>query len=94
MPGETVLSGAVNDKHVSEFQVMQSPAGWYVGTLYTYCGDKNCTRCNDDTPAEAPMPKGLQEPNSRETDYFRNEQEAEDSLEGFNADGEMEGMRT
>jgi hypothetical protein len=38
MPGETVESGANNGKYgtngYSELKVMQSPAGWYLGTTF------------------------------------------------------------
>ncbi len=34
LPGETILSGAEFENGVSEFMVLESNAGWYVGTLY------------------------------------------------------------
>jgi len=39
--GETVLSGApshIEDSNVSEFKIMRSAAGWYVGTTYNEDG--------------------------------------------------------
>lgn len=33
LPGETILSGAPVLPGVSEFQVLRSNAGWYVGTM-------------------------------------------------------------
>lgn len=87
-PGETVMSGAVKDEHVSEFQVLQSGGGWYIGTIYTYCEFPSCSRCKGELPA------GVQEPYSRETDYFDTELEAEAALALFQVEGELPRMRT
>jgi hypothetical protein len=35
LQGETILSGAPTDERVSEFKVMKSAAGYYIGTSYT-----------------------------------------------------------
>ena len=83
LPGETILSGGVVDHHVSEFQVMGSPGGYYIGTIWTCCGE--CEECKQ----EKWMPKGWQEPNSRETDYFDTREEAEKALEAFKKTNEM-----
>ena len=32
LPGETILSGAPKTSNVSDFKVMKSNAGWYIGT--------------------------------------------------------------
>lgn len=65
-PGETILSDpdpkAHLDPHISELRVLRSGAGYYIGTLWTYC---DCERCQNES-----MPAGMQEPHTRETDYF------------------------
>jgi hypothetical protein len=49
-PGETILTGAKShedDPHISEFKVMHTPGGWYVGT--TYDGDGYEEACSRET---------------------------------------------
>ena len=70
MPGETIMSG---DKHVSPFKVMNTPAGYYIGTTFTHCKDA-CIGCQGG---------GWEEPGSRETIYFKTRKEAEAYLVGF-----------
>lgn len=88
-PGETILTGGKSnneDARISEFQVMRSGAGWYVGTIFTHgdlCKDPNDYGCmfRDGKCAFT------QEPNSRETDYFDSEGEAKNALAVWNATG-------
>ena len=66
--GETVLSGASSheqDPLVSEFKVMHSNAGWYVGTTYL---------------EEIGEEYQAQVPNTRETGYFATQADAEAAL--------------
>lgn len=88
-PGETILSGAPKDEHVSDFMPLQSGNGWFVGTLYTYCAVEDCERCGKDR-----LPAGHQLPNTRETGYFKNEIEAEAALAVYEATGELPRRRT
>lgn len=88
LPGETIMSGAPKDSHVSEFQVMESPAGWYIGTIWTACSCANCA----EYLGVLPLP--FQEPYSRETGYFRTEAGATKALEDYKKTGLLEGMRT
>lgn len=90
MPGETVLSGGEGhdqNPHVSEFRVMRSPAGWYIGTVYIHC-DWEKTGCKE-CEKEPWMAVGWTEPNSRETDYFEIESAAMVALEIYKATGDM-----
>ena len=82
-PGETILSGAPSHEDnpcISEFQVMRTGAGWYIGTIYTHDGTE--------------MEEGVTEANSRETDYFDSEVEAKVSLETYTDTGVLPRMRT
>lgn len=85
MPGETILSGG-GGSHYSEFMVLKSPAGWYIGTIWTACG--KCDECRRDD-----YEQGWQEPGSRETDYVETEEEATKALEEYKATGILPGMR-
>lgn len=90
-PGETVLSkmeyGMKISDHVSEFQVMESNGMFYIGTIFTYCGDTSCLDCRGE------MRKGFQEPNSRETDYFDTREQAEKALVEYKRLGVLEKAR-
>ena len=90
-PGETVLSqmeyGMKVSDHVSEFKVMESNGSFYIGTLFTYCGNKECPDCKGE------LPKGFQEPNSRETDYFDKREQAEKALVEYKRLGVLEKAR-
>lgn len=77
LPGETILSGAPVDEHTSEFMVMKSFAGWYVGTMYRH----------KDEHGE------WEEPNSRETEYFATEAEAQAALASFKSGNDLTGAR-
>lgn len=89
MAGETVLSrkalGMEIDKHVSDFRVMSTGAGYFVGTVFKYCG---CDSCKEEG-----MPEGVETPNSRETDYFKTHELAEAALEVFKVTGKLEKQR-
>jgi hypothetical protein len=92
--GETILSGAPSHKddyHVSEFTVMESTAGYYIGTFYTHCDwtKTACKSCED-----AGLRAGSQEPNSRETDYFDKIEEAKQALATYRLTGTLPRMRT
>jgi hypothetical protein len=63
-------NGRARDPHVSPLQVMESAAGHYVGTIHTACGE--CEECKRDD-----LPRGFQQPNSRETGYMSPEQAEE-----------------
>ncbi len=71
-PGETIMSGAnggeFGTRGYSELKVMQSAAGFYLGTEY----------------------QGM--PGSRESSYFRSEEEAEAALTTW-PDGACVGLR-
>lgn len=85
-PGETILSGAKSheqDPHISEFKVLRSAAGYYIGTIWTACGE--CAECKKDEW----MTKGWSEPNSRETEYFDTEEEATKALGEYRDSGFM-----
>jgi len=85
-PGETIMSGAKVDDHVSEFQVLESAAGWYIGTHYTYCDEPTCTNCMG-------LPAGFKEPYSRETDYFPSQEAAQKALDDYRNGGLLEKER-
>lgn len=87
IPGETILSGGETSNHVV-WQVMHTGAGYYVGTVFTHCGVKSCTICGKED-----MPKGFQEPNSRETGYFKTEKEAQRAFDEYCSSGEMFNIR-
>lgn len=65
------------DPRVSPLKVMRSNAGFYLGTEFTHDG------------SEPPMPAGATEPNSRESGYFRTEEEANAALAETQAAGEV-----
>lgn len=90
-PGETILSGAVNDHHVSEFKVLESRAGHFIGTEYTFCGDAECKRCG---PLEVRFDEGITVPNTRETEYFERRDIAEKALQVYKTTGELLKRRT
>lgn len=105
IPGETILSGGgrladgSKDPHYSDFQIMRTPAGWYVGTVWTACKKKEeaCEQCLEDYdfyPAEVWNKHLIQEPGTRETDYFDTEAEALAALEGFKKSGVMAEARS
>jgi len=88
--GETLLSGGGNADpnldHITDFQVMNTGAGWYVGTGYISCGNygKGCTSSDCDPERNPPV-----QPNSRETDYFATREEAEAALVEFQKEDEI-----
>lgn len=85
--GETVTSaGGIADPHISPLQVMKSAAGHYVGTVHIACGE--CDECKRDE-----LPKGFQQPNSRETGYMSREL-AEKALAQMLAGETPESLRT
>jgi hypothetical protein len=92
IPGETVQSskalGMEVDPHLSEYQVLRSHAGYYVGTTWNACGRQDCSE------EECSWGEGFSQPGSRETDYFETREEAEKALEGFKKNGELEGDRS
>lgn len=100
-PGETVLSGGGKlsdgqmDTHYSDFQVMKSGAGWYIGTVWTACATETCSsdcaREYNYLPVEQRV--RCQEPGTRETDYFETEAEAIAALVAFKETGDMPQMR-
>lgn len=90
IPGETIqsrkLMGMEADKHTSEFKVMFSNAGHYIGTSHTNCGE--CDDCK-----ESGLPKGYESPGSRETEYFKDRKGAEKALEMFQKTGVLPEQR-
>lgn len=104
-PGETILNGkdgqeaaaAVKkrDAHYSEFQVLKSAAGWYIGTIFTACDKEKCGHnCAEDYDYLKPEERrGCREPGSRETGYFEKKMEAEQALETFKATGVLARIR-
>lgn len=88
--GETVLSGADSskeDSHISELKVMHSPAGYYIGTEFRYCG--NCSKCIKEGGTHV-----WEEPNSRETDYFKTQEDAQAALDKLNKTGDLPEKRS
>lgn len=85
IPGETLQSqkalGMKTNSHYSEYQVLRSGGGYYIGTIWTACGE--CEECKKDG-----YDKGTMEPGSRETDYMTLEQ-AEKTLEHYKKTGEL-----
>jgi hypothetical protein len=77
IPGETILSGAKVDKHISPFQVLRANS-YYIGTTFTTCDGTDCDEkdCKD-------MGAGMEMPNTRETGYFNTRSEAEEALKAF-----------
>jgi hypothetical protein len=64
-PMVETLQCVTNKSGYSELQVLRSPAGWYVGTLYW----------NTDEPTHH-----YEQPGSRDSCYFRTEDEAKEYL--------------
>lgn len=92
IPGETILSMSPEDQqkvredpHISEFKVIRYGGGYFIGTLYIY---DHCDLCK-----ETLMPYGTQEPNSRETGYFRTREEADAALLVYNKTGHLQRRR-
>ena len=85
--GETILSGAPVDEHVSEFKVMRSGAGYYIGTMYRYCG--KCDDCIKEWGEDV-----ISVPNTRETGYFATHEEAYEALQHMSGTGHLPGKRT
>src|SRR5215471_17040787 len=82
IPGETILSqqklGYEINPHTSEFKVLHSGGGYYIGTLFIACGEKNCKECAEYIFGDRILIKGQElDHNSRETDYFDTKEEAE-----------------
>ena len=89
LPGETILSGARSheqDSRISQFKVLRSAAGYFIGTQYTHDG----TCCTNDG---IHLCTDLVEPNSRETGYWRTKEDAEEALALFHKHGVMPGQR-
>ncbi len=97
IPGETILSqkllGMETDPHVSEFKVMHSGGGWYIGTVFLACGEKDCKSCEEYSFGETLTAGKELSPNSRETDYFGKKQEAEKALETYKKTGNLPNQR-
>ncbi len=85
--GETILSGGKVDDHVSEFMVMSSPGGFYIGTVWTACECEECKKYLDG------LPLPYSEPNSRETGYFKTKEEAEKALATYKETDSLPEMR-
>jgi hypothetical protein len=87
--------GLVPDEHVGPFKVIRSQGSglYYIGTMVLCCGETTCDDCGD--RHEVPFPAKGQELdyNSRETDYFKNEQEAKDALATYKKTGVLHKMR-
>lgn len=95
IPGETILSqkelGLPADPHISDFRVMHSGGGWYIGTVYVACGESSCEECSGWGPNNK---KGQElEPGSRETDYFDSREKAEAALEEYKKSGDLPDAR-
>jgi flavoprotein len=74
------------DPHTGPFKVMRSQGSglYYVGTMLLACGDKGCEDCQEYRPGTV-LEKGQElDYNSRETDYFKTKQEADDALKTYN----------
>jgi hypothetical protein len=88
--GETVLSkkatGQEVDVHTSEFKVLSSNAGYYVGTSHVSCG--KCDEC-----LKTGLPEGFEQPGSRETGYFATRKLASQALETYKSTGVLPGQR-
>lgn len=98
IPGETVLSQQAlcmqTNPHQGEFKVMHSGGGWYIGTLFLACGEKGCKDCADYEFGDRVLTKGQElDHNSRETDYFGTETEANAALETYKKTGELPNQR-
>lgn len=81
-PGETILSGGDShekDLRISEFGVLRSAAGHFVGTTFTHDGRDGCCEfpCED-----------FVEPNSRETGYL-SKADAEAALDVYLVTGDL-----
>lgn len=97
-PGETVLSqkaiGMESDPHTSDFKVIRSGGGWYIGTMFLACGEGSCKDCQDYAFGDRVLVKGQElDYGSRETDYFDTEAEANEALNEYKETGNLPGMR-
>lgn len=98
IPGETVLSqqelGMEADPHLSDFRVMHSGGGYYIGTVFQACGVADCKECSDYVFGDRVLVKGQElAPGSRETDYFETRKAAEDALEVYKKTGDLPNER-
>jgi len=94
IPGETITSqqkmGEPANPHYSEFRVMHTGAGYYIGTMFLACGDKGCKDCADYEFGDRVLTKGQElDYNSRETEYFKTSEAAEAALAFYKATGEL-----
>lgn len=89
-PGETMLTKSESERknpHFSEFKVIRSNQ-WYIGTMFISCGDQKCKECGEDEYPRSNYEKGRElDYNSRETDYFKDEAEANAALEQYKKTG-------
>jgi hypothetical protein len=97
-PGETLLSqdSELKDPHYSDFKVLKSPAGWYVGTYWKACKKKEeaCASCLSDYGYLPPEHWGdITEPGSRETGYFEKEEDAKAALDEYTKTGFLPNAR-
>lgn len=98
IPGETIQSqkalGMPIDPHISDFRVLKSANGWYIGTLYLACGKANCKECLEYRFDGSVPDKGTElDHGSRETDYFDTEDKAKSALETYQKTGELPSER-
>lgn len=97
-PGETIRSqqelGLPVNPHNSEFKVLHSGGGYYIGTLFLACGEKDCKDCADYVFGGRVLTKGQElDHGSRETDYFKNKDLADAALEKYKNTGELDNER-
>ena len=94
IPGETVRSQQATDPHNGEFKVMHTGGGYYIGTMFIACGEKECGVCSEYAFGGRVLTKGQElDYNSRETDYFKTRDEAEKALEIYKKTGDLPGER-
>lgn len=98
IPGETIQSqkalGIPVDHHMSDFKVLKSANGWFIGTMYLACGEANCTECSEYRFDGSIPTKGYElDHGSRETDYFETEEKAKLALETYQKTGELPNER-
>jgi hypothetical protein len=83
IPGETILSGAKVDKHISPLKVLHANH-YYIGTTFTTCDGIECK--DHDCLTFGP---GVEMPNTRETHYFNTRSEAEEALRAFDKEAKL-----
>lgn len=98
IPGETIQSqksmGMPTNPHHGEFKILHTNGGYYIGTMFVACGERDCGVCSEYIHGDRILTKGQElDYNSRETDYFKTQEEADAALKIYKETGELPNER-